>query len=829
MRSILSDLQIAARSLRRSRLVALVAMTCVGLGIAVAATTFSLADGIVFRTLPFPDPARMVNLGVAQADEPDDARLSYPDFRDWREQATVFTEMAGVSLRTVTVSYGAGLKTGGYDGRDGAGLKTGGYDGRDAALLRAGLVTWNLLPMTGEQPALGRAFLASDDTPGAEPVVILSDEVWRQRVAADPGVLERPVTIDGHVHTVVGVMPRRFAFPFTQQLWMPLESGLRARTRNDRLILTFARLRPGVSLDQAESQVAGIAVRLASQYKENAGWNARVRTLRQMYNPPGIAFTILLMLAAGVCVLLIACANLANVMLARAIGRQNEMALRFAMGASRLQVVRLVLADAVLLAVIGLPAGLALTRLGLWWFDRTITQSASNVPYTLSWGMDARVVLFAVLATVGSGIIAGLGAALRASRGQPQQMLVGGSAGSGAGAHRNRLRSALVIAEVAVSLLLLAGAGLFFRSFARSSQDTGGVNVDRVMTMRVWMPDAAYPEAADMTRRVDEILTRIEGLPGVTVASASGLVPLDGDTQVGTLVQERGAVAVGDELRLRYSGVTAGFFQAIDVRAVRGRLFTRQEAIERSGVVVVNQTMAARVWPGQDPVGRTFRFADAAGGEPLRVIGVVPSFNNDGLVPERQPVPAVYMPFPYEPARNARLMIRTTGDPAAIVPDVRNLLRGLDANMPITMVRSMATMRREEAWAFSFTASIFGALGGVALVLGGLGVFGVLAYAVSQRTYEVGVRMAMGATGGQVARMFVGHGAWLCGAGIAVGLGLTLLVSPVLERALYQTSARDPLTLAALSLFLFGIGLLASYVPARRAARLDPSRTLRQT
>lgn len=806
MRALLTDLQIAARSLRRSRLVALVAMTCVGLGIAVAATTFSLADGIVFRSLPFPDPGRFVNLGVAQADEPDDARLSYPDFRDWREQATVFTEIAGVSLRTVTVA-----------------------DGRDAALLRAGLVSQNMLPMTGERPALGRAFSTSDDTPGAEPVVILSDEVWQQRFAADPRVLGRPVTIDGRIHIVVGVMPPRFAFPFTQQLWMPLESGLRARTRSDRLILAFARLRPDVTLDQASSQVDGIAARLASQYKENAGWNARVRTLRQMYNPSSVAFTLLLMLAAGVCVLLIACANLANVMLARAIGRQGEMALRFAMGANRLQVVRLVLADAVLLAVIGLPAGLTLTRLGLWWFDRQLAGSSSTVPYTLTWGLDARVVRFAVLATVGSGLVAGLGAALRASRGQPQQMLVGGSAGAGKGAHRNRLRNALVIAEVAVSLLLLAGAGLFFRSFARSSQDAGGVNVDRVMTMRVWMPDGTYPEAADMTRRVDEILTRIEGLPGVTVASASGLIPLDGDSQVGTVVQERGAVAAGDELRVRYTGVTAGFFPAVGVRAVRGRLFTRQQAIERSGVVVVNETFAARVWPGQDAVGRTFRFADAAGGEPLRIIGVVPSFNNDGLVPERQPVPAVYMPYPYEPARSARLMIRTTGDPTAIVPDVRNLLRGLDANMPMTNVRSMDTLRREEAWAFSFTASFFGLLGSIALVLGGLGVFGVLAYAVSQRTYEVGVRMAIGASGSQVTRMFVGHGAWLCGAGIAVGLTLTLLIAPLIEIALYQTSARDPLTLGALSLFLFGIGLLASYVPARRAARLDPARTLRQT
>ena len=369
MNSLLADIRHATRSLRRSPLVALVAMACVGLGVAVATATFSMADGIMFRSLPFPDADRMVHLGVVQTggDPSPDLELSYPDFRDWRDQASVFETMAGASLRTVTVS-----------------------NGREATLrpppARGALVTWDMLPMTGVQPALGRGFTATDDAPGAEPVVLLSDDLWRQRFDADPSVVGRAVTIDGRAHTVVGVMPRRFAFPFTQQLWMPLESGLRARTRGERAIFAFARLRPGATLPQAAAQVEGIATRLAAQYRENAGWTSRVQLVRQLYNPAPVVFTLWLMLAAGVCVLLIACANLANLTLARAITRQGELALRFAMGASRAQVMRLVLVDAVVLAAIGLPLGLALAKLGLVLFDRAIVSSASNVPYTMTWG-----------------------------------------------------------------------------------------------------------------------------------------------------------------------------------------------------------------------------------------------------------------------------------------------------------------------------------------------------------------------------------------------------------------------------------------------------------
>ena len=584
MTFLLADIRHATRSLRRSPLVAVVAMACVGLGVAVATTTFSMADGIMFRSLPFPDADRMVHLGVMEtgggtrartcgSPTPTSAtgRSRRRSSRPWRAHPS-----AASPCRTVERPRCA----------------------------RGALVTWDLLPMTGVQPALGRGFTAADDAPGAEPVVLLSDDLWRQRFNADPSVVGRAVTIDGRAHTVVGVMPRRFAFPFTQQLWMPLESGLRARTRGERAIFTFARLRPDATLPQAAAQVEGIATRLAAQYRENAGWTSRVQLVRQLYNPAPVVFTMWLMLAAGVCVLLIACANLANLTLARAITRQGELALRFAMGASRAQVIRLVLVDAVVLAAIGLPLGLALAKLGLVLFDRVIVASASNVPYTLTWALDARVVLFAVLVTVASGVVSGLGAALRASRSQPREMLTSGSPGAGAGGRRHWLRDALVVAEVAVSLVLLSGAGLFFRSFLKSYTDSGGINVERMVTMRLWLPDATYPDPDAVARRIDDIVARVQALPGVTNVTASSLIPLDHGTRGATLLPERGPSAPGEELRLRYAAVTADFFPTIGVPVQRGRDFMAFESTTRSGVAVVNAAMAARLWPSEDPLGR---------------------------------------------------------------------------------------------------------------------------------------------------------------------------------------------------------------------------------
>jgi putative ABC transport system permease protein len=346
--------------------------------------------------------------------------------------------------------------------------------------------------------------------------------------------------------------------------------------------------------------------------------------------------------------------------------------------------------------------------------------------------------------------------------------------------------------------------------------------------MRLGFPDVTYPEPADIARRVGDIVTKLEELPGVAAVAASPFIPLLGGTRVAT-VTETGSLqqAPGDEVRIRYAPVTAGFFSTIGVAPTVGRNFERSDAMQRSGVAIVNAAMAARVWPNGDAVGRQFQIGDAVGFGVFRVVGIVPNFNHEGVVSERQAVPAAYVPLPYGMDRNVGVMVRAVGDPAEVVPRVRDVIRQLDPDVPMTAVRTMVRVQQDESWAFSFMASVFTVLGGIALGLAAVGVFGVVAYTVSQRTAEVGIRMAVGAQGSDVVRMFLRQGAVLCGGGVLVGLGLSLLAGPILQRALYQVSARDPVTLASIAVGLVAIGLLASYVPARRAARVDPMRTLR--
>jgi putative ABC transport system permease protein len=784
-----------------------VAVVCIGLGVGVSSTTFSMVDGILFQSLPFDEPDRLVNLGTRQtrnraSSEP---LLSYPDFLDWRERNTVFSDVAGTALRGVTLS-----------------------DGQNAERYRGALVTWNLFSMLGTQPALGRGFVRQDDRPGAQAVVIVSDDVWQRRYAGDRSVIGRSIMIDGQPHTVIGVMPPRFGFPFTQQLWLPLEPILRARSRAERPIVAFARLGSGVSLEQARGQMTAIADRLASGYADDRGWGGEVRSLRQMYNPPEVRFTLLLLMAAGGCVLLIACANIANLMLARATGRRAEMALRFALGASKRRVVRQFLVESTVLGLAGTPGGLAFAWCGVKMFDRAVAASSSNIPYTLEWGVDARVVAYAVVVTVITGMACGMAGAFRAAGEDLQSAIRSGSRGSGTAGGRHRLRNVLVVSEVAVSMVLLIGAGLFVRSFLRSYEANGGIDTAPVMTLRLWLPENGYSSPEQIARGVDQVVNRVEAIPGVEAATASGMIPLEGGSRsAGVLIDGR-VVTAGEEPQVRYAGVTAHFFHALGVSLRSGRDFTDVEGATTSGVAVINHTMAARLWPSSDALGRQFRFVDA-GAERFTVIGVVPDISNEGLVDEREPVPSAYVPYPYMPVRDTGLMVRVVGDPAAMTPAIRAAVRSVDSGLALASVRTMTKLRHDETWAFTFVAWAFGIVGAIALVLAAVGVYGVLAYAVSQRRYEIGVRIALGARPADVVRMVVSRGMWLCGGGVFAGLVGALAVSPVIGRALYQVSPADPVTLIGVSLFLCGVGVLASYVPARQASRVDPAQTLRKT
>jgi predicted permease len=807
MDSYRQDLRYACRTLLRNPVVTLVALTCIGLGVGVSTTTFSIVDGILVQSLPFEDPDNLVNLGTRPTRDEGSANplLSYPDFVDWRERNTVFSDVAGAALRSVTVS-----------------------DDGDTERHGGALVTWNLFSMIGTPPALGRGFARDDDRPGAAAVVIIGHDLWQRRYGADRSVIGRSVAVDGQPYTVIGVMPPRFGFPFTQQLWMPLEPGLRARSRDERSIVAFARLKDDVSLEQARGQMTAIADRLATEHADNQGWDPVVRSVRQMYNPPEVSFTLLLLMAAGVCVLLIASANIANLMLARATVRRAEVALRFALGASKRRIVRQFLVESTVLGLAAAPGGLALAWLGVTVFDRAVTASSSSVPYALGWGIDSRVVAYTLVVTVVIGMACGLAAALRAGAEDLTGTLRSGSRGAGAGARGHRLRNGLVVSEVAVALMLLMSAGLFLRSFLRSSDANGGIDTAPVLTMRIWLPEDAYGSPEEMARGVNAVIGRVEAVPGVEAATASGLIPLAGGSGSAGVLLDGQVVGPGEEPRIRYAGVTAHFFQALGVSLRSGRDFTATEGETAAPVAVINEAMAARLWPSVDPLGRQFRLADASR-ERFTVIGVVPNINNEGVVEERGPVASAYLPYSHMPARDTGLMVRVTGAPAAMTAQIREAVRSTDSRLPLTAVRTMTQLRRDETWAFTFVAWAFGILGAIALVLAAVGVYGVLAYAVSQRTYEIGVRMALGARQADVVRMIVGQGLRLCGRGVLLGLVGAVAVSPLIGRALYQVSPNDPVTLLGVSLFLCGVGVLASYGPARGASRVDPAQTLQKT
>jgi len=803
MDSSLQDLRHACRYLVCHRLVSGVAVVCVALGIAVSTTTFSMLDGLLLQSLPFSDADRIVGIGVSQPDDRSRSEplLSYPDFREMREQVTAVADVEGASLRTVTVFE----------------------PGRDPERYRAALVTSRLFDMLGTAPALGRAFIDEDDRPGAKPVAILSDDAWRRRYEGDRGVLGRSVRIDGQAYTIVGVMPPRFGFPFTQQIWIPLGPMLHDSPRAERSILGFGRLKRGVSLDQARTQVKAVAERLAGRYSEDVGWRGSLRPLRDTYVSPGLRATLGLLMAAGTAVLLIGCANLANLLLAQSANRRRELALRAALGAPRWRIIRHLLFESLVLCVTGMALGIGVAWIGLKLFDRATSTFA--IPYVIQWNMDGRVILFAFAMTLITGVACGLLAALRAVG---QRLAAEAQSGMrGTTVQGNWMRGALVVSEVSLSLVLLTVGGLFLRAFFNVSASNGGITANSVMTMRLWLPEATYDSSEAIVRRTEDILMRLETIPGVEVATASGLIPLDGGSRIGGIAIEGRAMAPGEELRVRSAGVTAQFFRALGMRVQRGRTSTDHEALTQSGLAIVNQAMATRFWPKEDPTGRRFSFVGDVNGESFTIVGVIANFNNEGLFSEPDPLPSVYIPYAYAPPRYTGVMVRFAGDAGALTTSIRSAISAADPSIALESVRTMTRLRSDESWAYTFLAWMFGVLASIAIILAGAGLYGVLAYAVSQRIPEIGLRMAVGAGDEDVVRMLVKDGLRLCGIGIVFGLGGALAVAPLLRRLLYQVGPTDPVTFGAAVVLISLVGFLASYLPARVAKRVDPVRLLR--
>ena len=799
MPMLLQDVRYAWRSLTKSRGFTAIAVACLALGIGINTTIFSVVDGVMLQPYPYQDPEGIVFLsGRNQRLHINRAGISYPDYKDLRDQSSTLASLAAFGRRSLTISDGTSEPTR--------------YDGST--------VTWNLFELIGQPPTIGRNFGPEDDRPGAEPVVMLGNEVWQTRYNSDPGVVGRAININGRPHTVIGVMPPRFAFPETQRLWVPLAEYAEKTARDDRSLQIFARMKPGVTIDQVSTDVNGIAERLAAAYPVNRDWSTFVRPLSAWMLPDQPKLIILLMMAAVTLVLLIACSNVANLLLARASVRHREISIRSALGAGRFRIMRQLLTEAVMIGLFSAPLGFVVAWGGLQLLNQSIPPD--SIPYFIHWSLNGRSLAYTIAISVGTGILFGVVPALQATGTSLQESLREGGRGA-TGERRAWVRNVLVVAQVGLALILLIGSSLFIRSFLNLQGAKVGFETAPLMTMRFYLPGQVYEPDDAKARRVEDIVRRTEQLPGVQAAFASNFVPLGGGGGGGDVIVEGKPVEPGQELGISFIAATPHVRQTLGVALVRGRDITDSEGAGKNPVAVINQTMAKKVWEDADPIGRRFRLTNQEPAEWFTVVGIVADFRHFQGDNDDSVVPAAYVPYPYEPTLNTGISIRVAaGDPASISAAVREQIRQSDAALPVFQVSTMEDLRQRSFWQFRLFGVMFFLFGVIALVLASIGVYGVLSYSVSQRTQEIGVRVALGAERADVLRLIVGQGLRLAGVGIVVGIAGAFAVTPAAQSVLYNVKPTDPLSFGLVAVFLLCVALTASYIPARRAMAVDP-------
>jgi putative ABC transport system permease protein len=804
---LLQDIRYSLRSLWHSRGFATVAILCLGFGIGANTTTFSILDGVLLKPFPYTDPERIVVLGVRNESGDEIDAMSYLDVRSYQDETKSFEAIGGFQGRSLTVS-----------------------DGGDPERYSGGLVTANLFPLLGVQPVLGTGFTAGQDSQGGGGVVLLSYGVWKSRYNLDRSVIGRQVLINGVPTVIVGVMPEHFEFPNRNKLWLPMAPAAWKEARNLRSVFTFAKMKPGVTEAQALADTTGVASRLAAEFPDsNKDWTSRIFTLSEQFIPPDVTLVISLMMAAATLVLLVACSNVANLMIARASVRRREITVRSALGAGRGRIIRQLLTESVVLSLLSVPLGILIAQFG----TRAIAAALppDQVPYYITWAVDARSLAYTVAVAVTTAVLFGLLPALQATRANLHETLKEGTRGNSV--RRSLVRSSLVVVQVTLALVALVGALLFVRTFGNLDGFNYGFDPKPLMTMRFFMPGTAYEGPDAKLRRVQDVVERIEALPGVQAAFASNLVPLSGGGGGGNIVVDgRPAPSARERENVNCIGVTPHLYKTLGITRIRGRDMTDAEGYSRAPVAVISEAMAARFWPDREPLGGRFQI-DAYGADWFTVVGIAPDFKLYGVEPDNQgsdrPTIVAFVPYAYEQTINTGLTIRVAGavDPSTITTSVRAALRAADPNLPMFNVRTMEENRKLTYWQYGLYGWIFGGISVVGLLLACVGVYGVLSYSVSQRTQEIGVRIALGAGRRQVLGLVVGHGLALSAIGVVVGLALSAAATPVMRQMFFQVSPFDPLTFITVPILFMAVAFLASLLPALRATRVDPVVALR--
>jgi len=794
------DVRFAARSLRKSPGFTLMAIICVALGVGVTTTIFSAVDGILLRPLPYPNADRLVAIySRLAAKGATGINISYEDYLSWRDENRTFSQL-GIWTWTNNTLAGEG----------------------DAERVEGAGVTANLFPLLGVRPIIGRSFTPSEELPGNDRVIMLSYGLWQRRFAGDPGIVGSSIQVDGLPYTVIGVMPPRFNFPDRGQVWVPFPNDdWRSGRGNRGYAGAIGRLKPGVTLAAAQADLDVISKRLQQAYpQDNFGWDAEAVALRDDL-VGNLRKPLLVFLGAVGCVLLIACANVANLMLARGAARQREIAVRVALGAGRRRLVRQVLTESMLLALAGGVAGAVLAKFGVQLLRFAFPNG--DVPFYVSLDMDGRVLLFAVLVSALTGVIFGLVPALRATRLDLNASLRDGGRAEAGGRSGGRLRNSLAVAEVALSVVLLVGATLLLRSYGALIGTDLGFDQHGVLTAAISLPATTYENDEKQRAFYEQLYARLAAIPGVvSVGSANG-IPFSGwDVQSHMSIEGRPARAQGEELDIHYQNISPGYLPTIGVPIMRGRGFTAADRDSSVHIGVINEVLARQEFAGIDPIGKRIHFGDAGSKDPwITIIGVAKEFRHYRLP---QPMgPAIYFPQLATPSASQTLVLRTSlPDPMALAPAVREVLKELDPDVPAFQVQTLEQAVSRSLWRQRLQGQVLGTFATLALLLAAVGIYGVISYAVAQRTRELGVRMALGATRGQVLGLVLGQGLRLAVAGVAIGIVAALALSRVVASLLYGVSATDLATFVGVPVALALIAMLATLVPARRATRVDP-------
>ena len=802
METWLQDIRYGWRILRKNPGFTLIALAALALGIASTTTIFSVVDAVLLHPLPYPDAGRILSISESQVSTGEGGAAVAPaNYVDWAEQNHVFSYMAASRGWQVNLSGGDRPER-----------------------VRGTMTTGDFFSLFGVRPVLGRTLLPEDSRPGNDHVLVLGNGLWRRSFGSDRSVLGRKVTLNGDSYIVVGVMPANFNPDGYGELWLPSHWGVPPNllrpnedprpVRDSHYLEAWARLKPGVSLRQAREDLKAVAAGLEKQYPDSNSDTGISLIGMQDNQVSDIRPTLLLLLVAVVFVLLIGCANVANLLLARATTRSREVSIRAALGATRQRLIRQLLTESVVLALMGGAAGILLAA---WGVPALLAMSPPDIRDFTTIGVNRDVLGFSIAVSVFCGLLFGLAPALQAARGNPNEYLKEGGRGI-AGGH-GRTRSVLVIGEVGLSLLLLTGSGLLVKSFVCLMRVDPGFDTSHLMVFNVGLPPTTAPPQQDNFYR--QVVERLQALPGVQSAGAVSRLPLAGGNSDRSFQLPGNNTSYNADIRIS----TPSYFQTMGIPLLRGRTLAEQDGDSQVKVAVVNQVLADRVFPGQDPIDK-YILNFGPGNDKIQIVGMVGNVRHVGL--ETVPRPEIYLPFGQGHWPSVFMVVRSkTSDPLALAAAAQNAVGEVNKDIPLANVRTMQDVIAESVLRRRFVTLLLSVFSGLAMLLAAIGLYGVMSYTVSQRTREIGIRMALGAKKEDVLKLVIGQGMRLAAWGVVVGLVASVALTRLMSVLLFGVSAHDPVTFAAAAVLLAGVALFANYVPARRAAKVDPMVALR--